>query len=474
MVFKRLTLVALSVTASAMSAAGGFSGTYEIINAGSGMLLEDPGFSTNNGTDMDQWTGNSGGNQQWTFTSLGNGQYKIINYYTGLALDVVGQSQSAGAAVDQWAYWGGANQRWTIQNVGEECYEISNVNSSLPLEVQSQSLSDGGSIDQGTWSNGSSQKWYIVSTNVSGARYPTSGGHGVAAAAFHGFNWADPNDNYIDGPLLLTGLSIGQSHSEVVSVARTVLGAFQGAGANTIRIPINPETALGSWWSSYRGVIDEATSRGFKVIIANWTGSGNSGTVNDLPSAFRMWDAVVSAYNGNGNVYFEILNEPYGYSASGWLSVVSQWLSRYPTVPRGRVFVGGTGYCQNIPAVAWSSVTSGCLFSCHDYGFWNPDETSDSWFYYSLLNEVGNYSKRTVLTEFGGSMNQGWNYRGSDQGNYQIASVKGFCNYCRATGMGSTYWAGLKNGDWYSMFSLNGATVSLESSSGLAVLRSSW
>jgi hypothetical protein len=114
------------------------------------------------------------------------------------------------------------------------------------------------------------------------------------------------------------------------------------------------------------------------------------------------------------------------------------------------------------------------LFSCHDYGFWNQSQTSNTWFYNSLSTEVGSYSSRTILTEFGGDMNQGWNYQGGDQGNYQIASVNGFCNYCHATGMGSTYWAGLKQGDWYSMYSLSGSTMTLQSTSGLAVIQYGW
>lgn len=475
MVFKRLVLIGLTALAAA-SANAQFSGTYEIVNLNSGMLLEDPGYSTSNGTDMDQWTGNGGSNQRWTFTSLGSGQYEIVNAYSGLALEVNGQSTSNGAAIDQWAYWGGANQKWTLTSLGSGVYEILNVNSGLALEVNGQSISDGGSIDQWSYWAGANQKWLLISTTISGSVTPSSGGSGASASTFHGFNWADPSDNYIDGPLLLSGLATTDNYSTVESITNTVIGTFQGVSANTVRIPINPETAIGTWWSSYKGVIDEATSMGFKVVIGNWTGSGNAGTVNDLPSFYKMWDIVVNAYNGNPNVYFEILNEPYGYSTSGWLSVVSQWLSRYSTVAHGRVFVGGTGYCQNIPNVASSSTTSGCLFSCHDYGFWNQSETSNTWFYSNLSGEVGSYASRTVLTEFGADMNQGYNFQGGDQGNWQIASLNGFCNYCHANNMGSTYWSGLKTGDYYSMYEWNSGNTALvlQSTSGLTLIQYGW
>jgi hypothetical protein len=470
-----MRLVFVGILAAASTAAfAQYSGSYEIVNANSGMLLEDPGLSTSNGTDMDQWTGNGGSNQQWNIVSVGSGQYEIKNVSSGLALEVNGQSTSNGAAVDQWSYWGGNNQKWTITSLGNGLSEILNVNSGLALEVNGQSVSDGGSIDQWSYWGGGNQKWYILSTSISGTISPSSGGSGAAASTFHGFNWAVPNDNYQDGPLYLSGLSSGQSYASVEGVASTVVSAFQNVGASAVRVPINPQTAIGSWWPSYKGVIDEATSKGMKVIIGCWSGSGNAGSALDLPSFYKMWDIVVGAYNGNGNVYFEIFNEPYSYSTSGWLSVVQQWLSRYPTVAHGRVFVGGTGYCQNIPNVAGSGTTSGCLFSCHDYGFWNQSQTSNTWFYNNLSGEVGSYASRTVLTEFGSEMNQGWNYQGGDQGNWEIASLNGFCNYCHNNNMGSTYWAGLKTGDYYTMWALSGSTMTLQSSSGLAVVEYGW
>ena len=454
-----------------------FTGSYEFVNANSGMVLDVRSQATNNGAPLIQWIGNGGGNQRWTITSLGNGQYEIINVHSGLALEVTNQSTTAGAQVDQWAYSGGANQKWTISTLGNGFYQILNVNSGMALEVTGASLSADTRIDQSGWSGGAHQEWMILPVNVTGTIAVDSGGSGAAASSFRGFNWADPGDNFQDRPLLLSGLSVGNNYATVQSVAGVVLGAFQNVGANTVRIPINPQTVLGSWWASYRGVIDQATSMGMKVIIAVWTGSSaNNGMVNDTPTFFKMWDTVVTAYNGNGNVYFELLNEPFGYSATNWLNVVSSWLSRYPTVEKGRVFVGGTGYCQNIPAVASSPVTQGCLYSVHDYGFWNSSDTSRIDFYNHLSGEVGAYASRTVLTEFGAPMTTGLNYEGGDQGNYGIASVNGFCDYCHDNQVGSVYWPGLRDGDSYSMFTRIGNTtaLSLNNPGGMSVVQYGW
>lgn len=466
-------MLALSVLAVAWGQA--LSGTYEIVNANSGMLLDDPASSTSDGAFMDQWTGNGGANQHWTVASLGGGLYEIANSDSGLALEVYGQSTSVGAGVDQWQYWGGSNQQWHLGELANGAYEITNANSSLSLEVAKQSLADGGSIDQASWWAGANQQWFLLPMSVQGTVAPGSASSGARASTFHGFNWACPGDNYQDGPLVLSGLSLPSSHAAVESVAASVLGEFKRVGANTVRIPINPETAIGSWWGSYRGVIDEATHLGMKVVIANWTGTGRAGTVNDTPSFFNMWDVVVTAYNPNPNVYFEILNEPYGYSSAAWLGVVSSWLQRYPTVSHSRVLVGGTGYCQNIPAVGSSPLCTGCLFSVHDYGFWNSRDTSRTGWIESLSNQVGAFSERTVLTEFGAPMTRGWDYAGSDLGNNGIASINGFCDYCHDADMGSIYWPGLRDGDSYSMFALGrGAALELNSPTGLDVVQYGW
>lgn len=216
-----------------------------------------------------------------------------------------------------------------------------------------------------------------------------------------------------------------------------------------------------------------------KVIIGVWTSSSKKdGTVNDMPAFFKMWDTVITAYNGNPNVYFEVLNEPFGYSAANWLNVVSQWLARYPTVAPGRVFVGGSGYCQHVPAVASSGITAGCLFSVHDYGFWNSSDTSDSSWYNNLSSETGAYGSQTVLTEFGASMNQGWNYQRGDQGNSGIASVIGFCDFCHDNDMGSVLWVGFSGGAGYSMFIPNTNTMALSlsmgSPSGMNLVQYGW
>jgi hypothetical protein len=121
-------------------------------------------------------------------------------------------------------------------------------------------------------------------------------------------------------------------------------------------------------------------------------------------------------------------------------------------------------------------MTSNCLFSVHDYGFWDSSDTTNADWSASLASEVGSYAASTVLTEFGGSMSSGWNYAGGDQGNNEIASVIGFTDFCCANRMGSIYWPGLRDGDSYSLFVRNTNTtgLTLNSPSGMGLLKHGW
>src|SRR5262245_38695476 len=98
-------------------------------------------------------------------------------------------------------------------------------------------------------------------------------GHGTSQ--FKGVNWADPRDNYADDPVVLSGLSLSDSYAQTYAKATRVIAAFRAnLGANTVRLPINPYTVNGSYWKSYRGVIDAASAQGFKVIVSYWEGTG--------------------------------------------------------------------------------------------------------------------------------------------------------------------------------------------------------
>ena len=107
-----------------------------------------------------------------------------------------------------------------------------------------------------------------------------------AAAAtnqFHGVNWADPRDNYADDPVVPSGLSDSDDYATTYAKAAAVIAGFKtNLGANTVRLPVNPYTVNGPFWSSYTGAVDAAVDAGFKVVLSYWEGTAaKDGQIDD-------------------------------------------------------------------------------------------------------------------------------------------------------------------------------------------------
>jgi len=137
------------------------NGTYRLLNRRSNKAADVSNAGTANGTIVDQWTYNSGTNQQWTLTDQGNGQYQILGVGSGKALDVIGNSTSAGAGIDIWPWSGANNQRWTIVPTGNGFYKVVSVNSGLELDVYGGGTANGASLIQWSYAGSTDQQWSI-------------------------------------------------------------------------------------------------------------------------------------------------------------------------------------------------------------------------------------------------------------------------------------------------------------------------
>jgi hypothetical protein len=126
------------------------------------------------------------------------------------------------------------------------------------------------------------------------------------SAEFKGVNWADQRDNFVDDELVLSGINAADTYSEVQTKSAVILTGFQDAGANTVRLPVNPSTVMGSRWQTYKGSIDKALALGMKVVLAYWEGNtSKDGLVDNTYTYWRMWDSVITNYKTKGNIYFE-------------------------------------------------------------------------------------------------------------------------------------------------------------------------
>jgi hypothetical protein len=266
---------------------------------------------------------------------------------------------------------------------------------------------------------------------------------GTAAHAstnqFHGVNWADPNDNFVTGDLIPVGLADTDNYSTTYAKATSIIKGFQALGANTVRMPFNHTTVTGAWWNSYTGAIDAALARGMKVVLAPWLQNGVTSS-----TFYQDWNVVINKYNSNSNVYFDIMNEPWGYSAADEDNVAAAWVANYPQVPRGRIIVPGAYSDQNLCTVGADSRLSGTLLSIHDYTLGGETHPTEAGWVTSFENSICGYDSRAVLTEFGVPMNTGVNYDGARDGTNDVSYLYALTDTVRSQGMGSILWAGLK------------------------------
>jgi hypothetical protein len=308
----------------------------------------------------------------------------------------------------------------------------------------------------------------------------------ASTSAIRGVNWADARDNFESGVLYPSGLSSSDTYASSETVAEQVVGQLDSlTGANTVRMPINEATVADNW-SNYTGAIDGALTKG-SVILAYWAVS--NGEPASVSAFDTMWDTVIAKYGSNANVYFEPINEPYGYSTSALDTFYGNWLARYPSVTKAHVILDGSGYATNAAAVGSDSNLNGTLIGIHDYAFFESSPyTSESQWESQFASEVGSYASRAVATEFGAPMtagtDNGVSYGALDystcanDSTYFVAYLRGITSELRTLGMGSVYWPGLRDGDWYSMTTKTGSgssiSLSLNNSSGLTRVQYAW
>ncbi|WP_243707422.1 RICIN domain-containing protein [Micromonospora sp. KC606] len=303
---------------------------------------------------------------------------------------------------------------------------------------------------------------------------------------FRGVNWAVRGDNFVEGLLVLDGLSQSDSYSTVRAKADAIYNGFENhLGVNTVRLPINTHTVGSSWWNAYRGTIDAATARGFKVILTYWEdGAASGGRITNMSAFNSMWNAVTSEFGSNSLVHFEPMNEPHGYSASEWMNLAASWINARSSIPKGRILVSGTGYNYDLRPVCNDSRFNGTLLSYHHYAFMFGTNDYAGWRSH-FETRLGSCASRAILTEFGAPMDTGLNYNDASSTNNFVRHIRAVTDSMRARNMGSVYWPALggkitagQNYDWYSMFALNGSgtnlTLSVRNSTGADRLRHGW
>ena len=263
-----------------------------------------------------------------------------------------------------------------------------------------------------------------------------SGGTGVAS--FHCVNWADNRDNFVDGHLLLSGItSDTDTYEGVTTKANIVVAAFTDLiKANSFRMPINEPTALDPWWNSYKAAIAAGIAKGMKVIIGFWPKDKGIGKPVDNTRWYSMWKVVIDAYVSNPLVFYDIHNEPHGFAPAAWVTQVNGWLAQFPNVPRQQIIVAGSGWDDNVGSVAsnWPDL----MMEIHNYA--NNGPTTQAGWKSNLLNRLGNAVSRTIVGEWAGQLNE--DFTTGIDGNADKSFIVGTANTIYDNKMGSCWWAG--------------------------------
>lgn len=259
---------------------------------------------------------------------------------------------------------------------------------------------------------------------------------------FRGLNWADPRDNFLTDPNVPVGLSTADSYSTTYAKATSVLAGFRNLGANSVRFGTNPQAVASPTFATISAAYDAALDQGMNVIIAPWLAS--NGRVSDTTAFWTMWDSLVAKYKSRSNMYFNLFNEPYGYTAQIIGDFGAQFISRYPDVPRSRIIIPGAGTDQFLSGVGSDSRLTGTLLSIHMYSMFGISHSTVAEWETEFRNALAGYAGRAVMTEFGVPSNTGVNYNSAQNGNSNIAYMYALTNVARSLNIGSLLWTGVK------------------------------
>ncbi|PEJ59175.1 cellulase [Bacillus sp. AFS002410] len=298
------------------------------------------------------------------------------------------------------------------------------------------------------------------------------------SAGIRGVNWADERDNFVDGVIYVSGLTKNDTYDSAKAVGRQVIGQmFDQTGANTVRLPIN-EATVENYWSTYTGAIDAALEKG-KVIFSYW--APKNGKPEELDRFYKMWSTVINKYGNNPNCYFEPINEPYGYNSKDLRDFYNNWLTKYH-VSRKNVILDGIGLAAlYINPLGNDKRLDGTMLAVHCYAFYagyvHIKSLTETGWSNVLSVEIGKYSDRAIVTEWGAPMKTGLDYS-VKKSNNDIHYVRAMSEKINHLGIGSVYWPGLRDGDSYSLMEKKvkkkQITLSVTNQSGLEKLQESW
>ena len=114
---------------------------YQIVNEASGACIDDASGATANGTVVQQYSCSTGNlNQEWLFTSAGNGYYEVTTHNsTTAAWNVIGAGTATGTGLQLYTNYGDTNEQFEAIEFPSGYVEFIDHNSGLCLNFPSTS-----------------------------------------------------------------------------------------------------------------------------------------------------------------------------------------------------------------------------------------------------------------------------------------------------------------------------------------------
>jgi hypothetical protein len=180
---------------------------------------------------------------------------------------------------------------------------------------------------------------------------------------------------------------------------------------SSMRLPINVETAnspaalaqLKSYVDQFQG--KHAIICMFDTLTGSQTGHGD-GLPNNLDAMGAAWAKIHAVFASYPNVRYEIFNEPFGYSKSDPVAYVRdmKYIISKAGLPGSKTILDGMGYADDIDLVVQGGWSGDLAY--HFYPTWSSDHSQEA-FSNKAQTDLGRWSKRTWITEFGANL--GWN-----------------------------------------------------------------
>jgi hypothetical protein len=296
-----------------------------------------------------------------------------------------------------------------------------------------------------------------------------------------GMNWADPSGNEAaTRDLQPSGIGPSMTTSQIQTAATSIANAAKKSGALALRMPISyGTTSDAAYWPKYQAAINAVVSAGLNVDLCFWiTQNGYLDNGVDTTTNWQaMWDAVDAVYKNNPHVFYEPINEPYGYNNTDLNNVYAGFLSRYSPA-NGKCILDGAGYAQYPSVPGGDSRLNNQYIGFHAYHWFFSVSTDGDWtqWYGVEAGRVGStLAPRTAMTETGVETNRTadfwWQWQ---QGTPKdVAFLTGTCAYVHDNSIGSIAWSGINDVDGYHWFVASSNLV--ENNPGVAnMFRYSW